>query len=216
MVTYRRPELTQQEFLAPDGTPITYGQRWPMQSPPEDTYSVTTHPQRFAPLHTAADALLDYLTESFDVTVTEDVRPENRPDHDAGRGPTYTRDLRLRPASTDATDLYLGWTDFPGIELHTGVLGCVARFPACGCDACDEDLKRLVEDLEMWVFAVVEGRFREQLRGRWANASITSADGSASRGTGSHMPMDRQQQRRAKQRLASLPAQQWQPWPQRG
>ena len=39
--------------------------------PPEDTYSVDTHPERFAPVHTVADALIADLVTLNDVSVEE-------------------------------------------------------------------------------------------------------------------------------------------------
>lgn len=39
-------------------------------SPPEDTYSVDTHPERFAPPHTVAEALIGHLRETYDVEST--------------------------------------------------------------------------------------------------------------------------------------------------
>ena len=40
-------------------------------SPPDDTYSVDTHPERFAPVHIVAEALIAYLRENYDVAVEE-------------------------------------------------------------------------------------------------------------------------------------------------
>ena len=44
---------------------IEYGNRWASRggTPPEDSYSVDEHPERFAPLHTVAAALIDYLVD---------------------------------------------------------------------------------------------------------------------------------------------------------
>ena len=38
---------------------------------PADTYSVDTHPERFAALHTVADALIAHLRNTYDVEVDE-------------------------------------------------------------------------------------------------------------------------------------------------
>ena len=43
-----------------------------MDHPPEDTYSVTRHPERFAPLLEVARALREYLVATYDVTVDGD------------------------------------------------------------------------------------------------------------------------------------------------
>src|SRR5690606_12708315 len=67
-VTDRRPEIDAPVFRDADGRVIDYGNRW-SGSPPEDTYSVDTHPERFAPLSVVADALVDHLRETFEVEV---------------------------------------------------------------------------------------------------------------------------------------------------
>ena len=57
MSSYVRPLIEAPVFRDADGAVINYGSRW-HGSPPEDTYSVDTHPERFAPLHVVADALI--------------------------------------------------------------------------------------------------------------------------------------------------------------
>lgn len=54
---YLRPTIESPIFLDAEGQVIDYGNRWG-GSPPEDTYSVDTHPERFAPIHAIADALI--------------------------------------------------------------------------------------------------------------------------------------------------------------
>ena len=49
-MTYRRPELELGIYLDEFGVPIPYGRRWGMGSPPDVTYSVCAHPERFAPV----------------------------------------------------------------------------------------------------------------------------------------------------------------------
>ena len=70
MTHYERPAIDAPVFLDADGRVIDYGRRW-SGSPPEETYSVDTHPERFAPLHTVADALIVFLWNTYDVTLVE-------------------------------------------------------------------------------------------------------------------------------------------------
>ena len=70
--SYVRPSIDAPTFRDADGQVIDYGNRWDA-SPPEDTYSVDTHPERFAPLHTVADALIAHLRDTYDVEVEEGV-----------------------------------------------------------------------------------------------------------------------------------------------
>jgi hypothetical protein len=65
---YQRPSIDARVFRNADGLLIDYGNRW-AGSPPEDTYSVDTHPERFAPLHEVADALITHVCDSYDVEV---------------------------------------------------------------------------------------------------------------------------------------------------
>ncbi|MEO8528305.1 MAG: DUF6226 family protein [Pseudolysinimonas sp.] len=53
---YRRPALDIREFRGADGEVIPYGHRWPGH-PADETYSVTAHPERFAPLLEVARSL---------------------------------------------------------------------------------------------------------------------------------------------------------------
>ena len=68
--SYTRPSIDTPVFRDVGGQVIDYGNRW-SGSPPEDTYSVDTHPERFAPVHTVADALIDHLRDTYDVVVEE-------------------------------------------------------------------------------------------------------------------------------------------------
>lgn len=65
-MTYERPVLDLGIYLDEQGEPIEYGRRWGMGHPPEDTYSVTRHPERFAPLLEVATALQAHVAEHFE------------------------------------------------------------------------------------------------------------------------------------------------------
>ena len=125
--------------------------------PPDATYSVITHPERFAPLHTVADALLDYLTKQYEAAAIED--PSFAADLMDGQSDVL-RAVRIRPQNTSAAPLTLVFTAFPGVVVHAGVLHDFP-FPDCGCDACDETVESASDGLEELVMAVAEGRYRE-------------------------------------------------------
>lgn len=72
MTSYRRTSIDAAVFRDADGRVIEYGNRWGGWFP-EDTYSVETHPERFAPLDMVADALIAQLSVTYDVDVVEGV-----------------------------------------------------------------------------------------------------------------------------------------------
>jgi hypothetical protein len=125
--------------------------------PPEDTYSVGSHPERFAPLHAVADALIDFLTTRYEAATREDpafAADLMRPRDDVRRA------VRMTPASPDGAPLTLVYTTYPGVLVHAGLLHDFP-FPDCGCDACDETAESEAGGLEEIVMAVAEGRYRE-------------------------------------------------------
>ena len=126
MEGYRRPPIVQAEFRDADGHVIPYGNRWADTPSADLPYSVTTHPERFAPLQDVARALETALPSA----------------HRAGGGGI--------PIEVELTDL-------PGAFIW--VAGHRIPFPVCGCDACDEDVDGLVEQMEQLVDAVVAGRW---------------------------------------------------------
>lgn len=158
MTTYERPELPEAIFLDDDGNAVAYGRRWE-GSPPEDSYSRTSNLHRFAPLHTVAGALLAWLERDFDVaiergaTVIDDLLL--LPD-------SYEDAVRIRPRESASASLTFVFTAFPGLYVHAGALQDF-HFPVCGCDACDDDVLSLIEDLEWTVRRVVRGEFAERL-----------------------------------------------------
>ncbi len=151
---YTRAAFTTEEFLDDRGEPIDYGQRWDFETgPPEDTYSVTKHPERFEPLQAVAEGLIDYLLQHYAVTVVR------------------TASVRLIPALGAGVCFTLTDPPFSGVRVSAGLLTRLA-FPHCGCDACDEDLLDSIENLEAFVFAVVRGDFAEWRRGRMVGYSV--------------------------------------------
>ena len=69
---YVRPHLPAATYYSRDGEPIPYGRQWGADGPDPDSYSVDSHPERFAGLHVVARALIDHLAAAYDVDVQED------------------------------------------------------------------------------------------------------------------------------------------------
>ncbi|GAA1059024.1 DUF6226 family protein [Agromyces bracchium] len=159
---YERPALPAGVYVDEDGTPIEYGNRWGVNGPPEDAYSRTSNLDRFAGLHTVAHALIEWLRSVFDVDV--DAGPHVaadlllRPDD-----PVHS--VRLTPRSAESAPLTFVLTSFPGVYLHAGALHDF-HFPVCGCDACDDDVRSLAEELEWTVRTVVTGHYGESVNPR--------------------------------------------------
>ncbi|PLC10762.1 hypothetical protein AUQ48_17070 [Kocuria flava] len=212
--TYSRPPLPQHIFTTPAGEPIPYGHRWEEEPPPEEAYSRITHPERFAPLHQVAQALIDHLTATYDVTVT------NGPDalQDLLRTPDDAlRATRLTPHRPDAAPLTIVTTTEPAVLVHAGAW-CELTYPDCPCDACDETAETEAESLEYFVLAVAAGTFRERYPLGTQHAyeyAWATPDGSYETASTSIPPTDSPTRRQnTERRLAALPHG-WQPWPPR-
>jgi hypothetical protein len=182
MGSYRRPPIDTPVFRDADGEVIDYGTRW-LEGPPEDTYSVETHPERFAPLHAVADALINHLRDTYDVEVEEGEEVEA----ELLRPPFHkvVRAVRIRPNDPSCAALTFVLTDYPGIQLQAGVLNDFL-YPVCACDACDSTWDAEADELERQVHAVVTGNYREsvarRLGGPWVGYDFTYADGGSSSG----------------------------------
>lgn len=205
---YVRPAV-REPVLDVDGRAVRYGDRWP-DGPPAEAYGVVSHPERFAPLHDVADALVRHLAARYDVDVTDD--PSCAGDVRVPL-PEAVRAVRLVPRRATSAALTVVWTAFPGVVLHAGLLQDFP-FPVCGCDACDEPWDHLVDDLEWHVGVVVGGGYRE-----WATPSGTghALRGDDRSGGGSTRALDRaerRQAREARERLAAVPDG-WAAWPLR-
>lgn len=161
---YVRPHIEVREFRDASGAVVEYGNRWADRggSPPEDSYSVESNLERFAPLHTVAEALIEHLVTTYDVTLTEG------PEVVAGlREPippeqAVVRAVRLEPARGGAAPLTLLLTAYPLVRVEAGVLGSFV-YPSCGCDACDETWESAASEMEWQVFAIVGGGYTETI-----------------------------------------------------
>lgn len=144
---YVRPRVDLGTWQDAEGRPIDYGSRWGDGEPPEGAYSACAHPERFEPVVQVARALLDHLERSYDVNRADIVRETVR--------------VTLTPRTGDGTALTLRF-----LSGGTGVsVGAGYRYeglwPDCGCDACDDPVPLLLDDLETMVFAIVEGKMSE-------------------------------------------------------
>lgn len=158
MSDYRRPAFPIEIYVDQLGTPIDYGNRWNEKSQPEDSYSCVSNLQRFTPLHAVASALIDWLQSTFDVIVEEDPGAVSDLLHLPN---SVARAVRVVPRDPTAAPLTFVLTRFPGVYLHAGSLHDF-HFPVCGCDACDDDVSSLAEDLEWTVRTVVSGGYSER------------------------------------------------------
>ncbi|MFB7892075.1 DUF6226 family protein [Microbacterium sp. NPDC056044] len=211
MPGYLRPSPARRVFVDDSGAPIAYGERWGGESPPTDTYSVTSNLDRFAPLHDVADALIVWLQQSFDVVIDESLDVAA----DLARVPKdAVRAVRMRPADEAASPLTFVFTSFPGIHLHAGFL-VDAFFPVCGCDACDETWETGADELENTVRAVVEGGLSESFtKGAELPVSFRLQFGEGWRG-GDSRAEDHPAERLAAAMAALAAHRTWRAWPRR-
>lgn len=212
---YARPEITEAVYSDANGKPIVYGNRWGGEDAPADSYSVTSNTERFSGLHKVADALIDHLASTYEVS-TRDVTAETEA---RMRGQVnVVRAVRVEPGSPDAAPLVFTFTDFPGVLLHSGLLHSTP-YPSCGCDACDETLDSEATGLEQQVLSVAAGGFAERYplgRHRRAEYQLVQVDGSGWEGGSGEPSHDytTDQLAEAERTLSTLPNG-WQPWPLR-
>lgn len=162
MGDYVRPYIAPATFRDADGNVIDYGNRWAAVGgePPEDSYSIDDHPERFTPLHAVADALIDHFASHYDV----DIDDRYRPTVDERRVPAArtVRAVRVTPRNEAAASLVFAFTDYPSVCLYAGLL-FTGVYPSCGCNACDETWQTAADDLEWQVFTIVAGGLTEKV-----------------------------------------------------
>lgn len=214
MAHYVRPEIPDATYVDEDGSPIVYGSRWAGGLPPDEAYSRTSHLERFAPLHSVAAALLDWLLEEYDVESSDDLSAGQDVAVVADGSIPILRAVRLTPADTAAAPLTFVFTEFPGIIVHAGALADHA-FPPCGCDACDDDIATVIGDLEWTVNAVVAGSFTERI-GEPSSQRVESSLAWEGRSSGGGaLPTDLSDDARESARRKLPPDGRWSPWPLR-
>lgn len=213
MTAYTRPTIAPQIFVDADGEVIDYGHRWE-GSPPEDTYSVTAHPERYAPLHTVAAALIDHLRDTYDVDVEEGEQVVA--DLLAPPGWDVPRAVRVSPRDATCAPLTFVFTAFPGLLLHAGVVHDFP-FPLCGCDACDTAWQSEADHLEEHVFAVVTGNYSERVDHRddeWSSWYRMRYEHGSSGGSSDPSALPPERLAAAATVLQRVPSG-WAPWPRR-
>ncbi|GGI45126.1 hypothetical protein BCL57_000805 [Agromyces flavus] len=209
---YLRPPIESPVFHDEDGAPIPYGRRWDGGDPTPESYSRTSHLDRFLPLHDVAEALIAHLVEHYAVGVDDDLGAASDLIHPRD---DVVRAIRLTPADAAAAPLTFVFTSFPSVILHAGALHDFL-FPVCGCDACDEGVEYLADELEWHVQAVVDGGYREQVvpsSGHGVAFSL-SVPGVGSQ-SGSARADDLPREAVAAALAALPPGGMWAPWPRR-
>lgn len=239
MSEYTRPYIEPVEFRDDAGNIISYGTHWASFGgvPPDDRYSVEENPERFAPLHTVAAALIDYLVATYEV----DVEEGHHTTADLLDVPTIeetVRAVRLTPQGDACAPLVFVLTDYPALRLYAGVL-FREFYPSCGCKACDERWDHVADELEWQTFAIVGGGLTEEVseprRAKWSydrgrglvkgmgqtvSYRLRSLDGEHCRGGQSRAEdVPAAQLDRARSKLDAVAAVSrngsWQPWPSR-
>jgi hypothetical protein len=210
MTEYRRPTFPERNYLDEHGLPIDYGYRWGDASPPEAAYSRMSNQHRFAPLHAAAIALIDWLETTFNVDVEQTLNVAA----DLLRVPDdVVRAVRVVPREATAAPLTFVLTPLPGVFLHAGLLHDF-HFPVCGCDACDDDVTDVVDDLEWTVRTVVSGGYSECLDlwpGQRVENKLDEPGVRMSSGRSRIRDLPDARVKLARRRLPH--AGQWKPWP---
>ncbi len=191
---------------------------------PEDVYSRDSHPERFEPLHRAADRLVEGLVAAFDVSIDADVHQEAREAAAAGE---VLRSVRLTPSDPLASPLTVTWTSYLLLTVAVGARVTLV-VPQCGCDACDETAATALYALEEVVEAVTSGGVTEwtgappqhvvgfdrpgrRPRAGWGCAFQTETGQRSSHAIGDGRIHDAT----AARTLAELPDGRWRAWPVR-
>jgi hypothetical protein len=137
--------------------------------PLPEAYNRVTDPERYRPLHTAADQLLGRLRAQYVVEVVDS--------DDLREG--VERCVSVTPSR--GAPLRVEFTAFPGLAVRYG-RWCEESYPWCGCDACDEDPDDLVEEFESRVQSLVAGQFDEEVTRSGETGWLRSEFGRSGRG----------------------------------
>lgn len=138
--------------------------------PADDAYGRVTNPERFRPLHAAATAIVARLESRYEVVRVDGTTADRE-----------ERQVQLVPAVGGSLTVSL--TSFPGLMVRYGRWHEEA-YPQCGCDACEEDPDRVLEDLERKIDSLTNGRFTESVssdeQGSWLSFAFVFEDGKES------------------------------------
>ena len=203
---YKTPARVPEGIRDPNGKAIDHGRSWGERGAPRESYERVSHPERFAPLEDALDALVGHLETSYRVKRVDAVHPGGR-------------SIALHPDDPLAAPLRLELNKHQGqtsIRVSAGLLHDFV-YPSCGCDACDESVVDVGEELEETVLGVVAGGFAERIHGTGTSSlaeyCLNTLDGDSSGsgcrpiGTGADMDPGG-----AAAILALIPNG-WHPWP---
>ncbi|WP_084075562.1 DUF6226 family protein [Demequina sp. NBRC 110052] len=166
---YTRPDVAFPEYRDDAGAVIPYGLRRSLDGwPPDDAYSVTSHPERFEVMWTVARAIVDHLVATYDAVVIDGADPsvgraqgehlrEARPSSDGEPSPVR----RLEPRGP-GVPLTVIESAAPGVQMLAGA-SLEVLAPVCACDACDDSAEELADYLEEFAFAVAAGEAWEAI-----------------------------------------------------
>jgi len=209
MSEYRRPSIPTEIYSDEQGHPIEYGNRWDGASPPADAYSRVGNLQRFAPLLAVASALIEWLQDTYDVTIDQSPSAAT----DLLRMPDdVVSATRVVPRDPSAATLTFVLTRFPEVVIHAGTLHDF-RFPGCACDACDDNATSVADELEWTVRTVVSGGYSEQVDpwpGRWVEYRLDELGARMHSGRTRTSALTKERVKLA--RTALPPAGLWLPW----
>jgi hypothetical protein len=169
MSQYARPPTRARGYQDDDGNVINYGRRWGPDGPPNDAYGKTSNLDRYDSVQVVARTVIEYLDRAYDVVLESGpscIDVFLRSELGLIPGPVVVLEaVTIGPKDLSSAPLTFGFTSLPGLYLRAGVLHKFA-FPHCGCDACDEGIDYLLDELEKSVFAVTQGHFKESIKGR--------------------------------------------------
>ncbi|RJQ73055.1 hypothetical protein D5S17_25335 [Pseudonocardiaceae bacterium YIM PH 21723] len=123
--------------------------RWGDAGPPQEAYSRVTDPGRFASLHEIGRQAVADLITGFDVRWYRFTTADR---HEA---------VLITPADPAAAPLTVEFTAFPGLVLRFGLTE--AYLPVCGCDACDDSVPGLADELHGMLDYLTAGTFGDRL-----------------------------------------------------
>ena len=155
MNEYVPPVIIQRTYLDEDGHMIDYGHHLAVAANDEwsdEGVNVFTNQDRYLPIFTVADALLEHIRVNYDVAIE---KIDSFPGHLPLGGGLYSRIVRITPAQPDQAPLTIGFGEEPGAV--TLIAGFYSEFDMwfCGCDSCDDRWEDVAESLEHVVLHVV-------------------------------------------------------------
>jgi len=123
--------------------------------PPDHAYERVTNPERYQVLHETASQQIDQLLARHALERVDGIDLDRR----ASRAWPESPATMLVPLGGGAPITFT-FTPFPGVMMMFGHDGH-GSFPACGCDACDDDPVVEADRMTEVVADVVAGGFTE-------------------------------------------------------